>query len=324
MVEVSNKATITLSSGYKIPSVGLGTWLSKPNEVANAVEVALKHGYRHIDGAAIYQNEEEVGQGLKASGVDRKDVFLTSKLWNSRQAPDQVPIAIEKTLRELGTDYLDLYLIHWPVAFKPGDNYFPKGSDGVVELDHETTIEQTWKEMEKLVDSGKVRSIGVSNFDIPKLQKLLSFARIKPAVNQIEAHAFLMQPELHKFHQENNIVPTAYSPLGNNIYGLPRVMDDPQVKEIAQALNKDVGAVLVSFLIQKGFVVIPKSVTPSRIKSNFDNVFELPQDAVDKLSKLDKHFRYNDPVDWGVDIFGEQGGDRAAREKALKIASESK
>lgn len=315
----SNKSTVKLSSGYDIPVIGLGTWQSKPNEVAQAVEVALRHGYRHIDGAAIYRNEEEVGRGWQASGVPRDQIFLTSKLWNSRHAPDQVPKAIEKTLSELGTDYLDLFLIHWPLAFEPGDDYFPRDNDGLIILDKETALEQTWREMEKLVDQGKVRSIGVSNFNIPKLEKLLSFAKIKPAVNQIEAHAYLL-PALHEFHQKHNIVPTAYSPLGNNIYGKPRVIDDPEVKQVAESLQRDPANVLTSYLIQKGFVVIPKSVTPARIKSNF-NVSPLPESAIARLEKLDRAQRYNDPVSWGFDMFDEQGGHDIALQKAKDLVT---
>lgn len=316
----SNQTRIRLNSGYKIPIIGLGTWQSKPNEVAQAVEVALKHGYRHIDGAAIYRNEEEVGRGWKASGVPREEIFLTSKLWNSRHAPVEVKKAIDKTLKELGTDYLDLFLIHWPLAFKSGSEYFPRDSEGLIVLDRETKLEETWREMEKLVAQGKVRSIGVSNFNIPKLETLLSFARIKPAVNQVEGHAFLLQPELHSYHQKHGIIPTAYSPLGNNIYGKLRVIDSPEVKEVADTLQKNPANVLISYLMQKGFVVIPKSVTPSRIKSNFD-VFPLPDDAVARLEKLDRGERYNDPVSWGFDMFQEQGGHDVALKKAKEIAA---
>ncbi|KAK7402468.1 hypothetical protein QQX98_011795 [Neonectria punicea] len=313
---MSSGRTFKLNSGYAIPAIGLGTWQSGPNEVAHAVEFALKHGYRHIDAAAVYDNEQEVGAGIKASGIPRNEIFLTSKLWNTHHKGSDVEEALDQSLSDLGTDYVDLYLIHWPVAFpKPAEKTlrFPidPSDHGVHVID--VPIEETWKALEALVRKGKIRSIGVSNFTKEKIDEILKFAEIKPAVNQIEAHPYLQQPELLEQSKQQGILITAYSPSGNNIYNLPKAIDDAEVGAIAKELGKQPAQVLIQWAVQRGTVVLPKSVTPSRIAENFED-FELPSSAMDRIYKLDRNHRYNAPVRLGVNIFGEHD------EKTLKKA----
>ncbi|CAG5183468.1 uncharacterized protein ALTATR162_LOCUS10596 [Alternaria atra] len=306
----------TLNTGAQIPAVGFGTWQAKPGEVERAVETALKAGYRHIDCAAIYRNEAEVGDGIRRSGVPRSEIFLTGKLWNTKHAPEDVEAALDKSLQDLGVEYLDLFLMHWPVAFNGATGkWFPLRENGVfdlVDIDPATT----YKAMEKLLDTGKVRAIGVSNFTVNRLNDLLSKTDVVPAVNQVEAHPYLQQPPLFDFCKSKGILIEAYSPLGNNQTGEPRTVDDELVSVLGRRLGMDGGQLLASWGIQRGTVVLPKSVTPNRIKSNMQ-VKELPKDAFDELSGLERHKRFNVQSRWGFDIFEELG-----QEQVRKIAEE--
>jgi len=269
---------LTLNNGQEMPLLGLGTWKSAPGEVARAVEHALRSGYRHIDGAAVYGNEKEVGEGIKASGVKREDIFVTSKLWNNKHHPDDVESACRKTLSDLGLDHLDLYLVHWPHAFQRGEVLFPKYEDGNIKFDETIDPTDTWLAMEKLVGLGLVRSIGLSNFNSQQIEAVLKVASIKPVTNQVECHPYLNQEKLLQFCRERGISITAYSPLGSPDRpwakpGDPNLLEDSKLKEIAAKHNKTPAQVLIRWQIQRGVIVIPKSVTPARIVEN-GNIFD--------------------------------------------------
>lgn len=242
-----------LSNGIKIPSIGFGTWHIKDrDEINTAITTAISYGYKHIDTASKYSNEELIGDVLKKNNIDRNKIFITSKLWNTDKGYDNTLKAFGETLKKLQTDYLDLYLIHWA---KTCDNW-------------EKTNIETWKAFEKLYSDGKIKAIGVSNFTVDALKSLMSNCTIKPMVNQIEFHPGFMQKEIVDYCKDNNILVEAWSPLGSG-----RMLNNDVLNSIAQKYNKSVAQLCIKWCLQNDVLPLPKSITPSRIRENF-NIFD--------------------------------------------------
>lgn len=250
---------VILRSGASMPLVGLGTVAATAGEMATAVADALNAGYRHIDCASVYRNEAEVGAAIAASALPRHELFITSKLWNDRRRPSDVRDALEQTLRDLRLQYLDLYLIHWPVVWR---------RDSLLKPDNHASLKECWQTLELLVDAGKIRHIGVSNYNQSEIEQLLSYARIKPTVNQIELHPRLPQSSLVSYCQSQGIVVTAYCPLGRG--GKNGLLVHPVVAAIAARCGVPPASVVLRWIVDRGVAVVPKSSNPTRQSSNIE------------------------------------------------------
>lgn len=266
MSELSLTSTISTNQTISVPLLGLGVWKSRPKECFDAVKSALEVGYRHIDTAAIYGNEADVGRAIDESGIKRSEIFLVTKLWNADQGFEEAQKAIDVSLKKLGTDYVDMYLIHFPVSGKR---------------------KESWKALEKIKKEGKAKSIGVSNFMVTHLKELLNETEIIPAMNQVEYHPFLQDTKLKEYCEKNGILLEAYSPLAHG-----QKLEDERVTKLAKKYNKSNAQILIRWSLQSGNVVIPKSKNPIRIKENADVFdFTLSQDDMKEISNWNENFR---------------------------------
>ncbi len=300
----------SLSNGDQIPALGLGTWKSQADIVGKAVETALALGYRHIDCAAIYGNETAIGsvlgQAMRSGQVRREELWITSKLWSNAHAPDDVIPALQKSLGDLGLDYLDLYLVHWPVVMRAGVKSLSQGSD-LLPFSNES-LRGTWQAMEQALDQGLCRHIGVSNFSLKKLQDLLAFARRKPEMNQVELHPYLQQSRLLEFAQQAGILLTGYAPLGSGDRPdtlkkaeEPSLFSEPVIQSIASHHRITPAQVLLAWAIERGTITIPKSVNPTRLKENLAAAdISLSATDLEQIAALDRHYRYVSGDFWMV------------------------
>jgi len=289
-------------------ALGFGTLIPDLAETITATKDALEAGFRHFDCAERYGNEREVGRALQegladrgpGGGITREDIFVTTKLWNSNHRPERVEPAFEASLVRLGLKYLDLYLIHTPFAFRPGDEQDPRDQNGNVLYDHDVTLLDTWKALETLVDHGKCRAIGLSDISLDELKPIYESARIKPAVVQVEAHPYLPETELLEFCKERGIVLLAFAPLGHGMK--PGLLEDPVISAIAARVGKTPAQVLLAWAVQRGTALLTTPRSAARARENFD-ISRLPEDALDEINQIQTRQRLNRVVNTGVPGF---------------------
>ena len=289
----------------ELPAVGFGTLIPDPLATGRATRVALETGYRHLDCAERYQNEEAVGDAIqeafKAGTLRREELFVTTKLWNSNHRPERVKPAFDASRGRLRLDYVDCYLIHTPFAFQPGDNQDPRDEQGRVIYDSGITLADTWRAMERLVDDGHCRSIGLSDITLKKLREIVAVARIKPAVVQVESHPYLPEWELLEFCREHGIVIQAFAALGHAMK--PSVLEDPVITAIAQRVRKTPAQVALAWAVQRGTTFLTTSTKPQRIRESFD-LSTLPEDAMREIwDRIITRVRFNAVVETGVPGF---------------------
>jgi alcohol dehydrogenase (NADP+) len=300
---------IPLSHGVgQIPVLGFGTLIPDPAVTITATKDALEAGFRHFDCAERYRNEREVGealqQGLASGGIAREDIFVTTKLWNTNHRPRRVKPAFDASLDRLRLSYLDLYLIHTPFAFQPGDEPDPRDPNGNILYDPGVTLLDTWSAMESLVDEGRCGAIGLSDITLNDLLPIYEAARIKPAVVQVEAHPYLPETELLEFCKEKGVVLLAFAPLGHGVR--PGPLEDPVISAIAARVGKTPAQVLLAWAVQRGTALLTTPKTAARAKENF-NISALPQDAFDEINRIRTRQRLNEVVSTGVPGFIAQG-----------------
>src|SRR3954452_8452248 len=312
MVESDNlrDTRIPLNNGSgAIPALGFGTLIPDPMATRTATRAALEAGFRQLDASERYRNEKEVGEAMqevfKAGEIRREDVFVATKLWNNNHRPERVKPAFEASLEKLRLDYVDLYLIHTPFAFQPGDEQDPRDADGRVIYDTGVTLLDTWRALEHLVDEGKCKAIGLSDVNLEHTKEIFDAARIKPAVVHVESHPYLPEWELLNYCKKNGIVLQAFAALGHS--SEPNLLEDPVITAIARRVNKTPAQVLLAWAIQRGTALLTTSKTPGRIKENF-GVSALPEDAVREINEgVTSRVRFNAVVETGVPGFIPRG-----------------